>query len=62
MRHEELCSSFIGKACNCGLVEDALTSAKQSIEEALNVMDVACDPCFDELFTALKAIRKAKGE
>ena len=60
MTHTELCSTFIGKACDCGIVSDALALAQQQIEETLAVMDAAVDPCFDELFTALEAIRKAK--
>ena len=60
MNHKELCDTFSGKACNCGVVDDALTLASQQIEEALAVMDAACDPCFQELFTALETIRKAK--
>ena len=60
MNHEELCSTFSGKACDCGLVEDALTLARQQIEEPLEVMDAAVDPCFNELFDALKAIQEAK--
>jgi len=47
MNHEELCNTFSGKACDCGLVDDALTLAKQQIEEALGVMDAAVDPCFN---------------
>ena len=58
--HEEPCSFFIGKACDCGIVEDALTLAKQQIEETLDVMDASVDPCFDELFTALEALVKER--
>ena len=60
MTHTELCGCMNGRACDCGVVEDAIRSAEQQIEETLAVMDMAVDPCFDELFEALEAIQKAR--
>ena len=59
MNHEELCNYYSGKACDCGIVEDALTLAKQQIEKTLSVMEAGVDPCFQELFDAQKAIDNA---
>lgn len=60
MDHEELCGYYFGKACNCGVVEDSLAQVEQQIEEALAVMNVALDPCAQELYDALRAIHKTK--
>ena len=59
-RHKELCSTFTGKACDCGVVAIALRLVEKQIEQTLLVMDIAVDPCFEELVDALKAIHEAK--